>query len=258
MFASLILVLPSEFAGGDAHVAHGGVSRVLNSSAPSALHTTALAWYTDVTHAIAPLTSGFRLALAYNLVHTAPGLRPALSANAPARARLRHVLASWRAAGAGAAPQKVLVLLDHMYSHANTSSAAMKGRDAHVVALLHALAQELGFRLGFANVERRVTGCADDDGPQRYGRGGWGCAYDDEDEDENEVGMLEIYERDFKVEHLVDLEGALIKEKVDFVEKQETIPQSFVKGVEDGEWDNQDYEGYMGNVSLFTFLSDSK
>ncbi|THH13506.1 hypothetical protein EUX98_g9716, partial [Antrodiella citrinella] len=35
--------------------------------------------YTDVTHEIKPITSGYRLALAYNLLHTNTSLRPAIS-----------------------------------------------------------------------------------------------------------------------------------------------------------------------------------
>ncbi|KAF7292540.1 Protein kinase domain-containing protein [Mycena kentingensis (nom. inval.)] len=49
MFASLIIILPSEFTGGDVHTSHGGVNTVFNSSQNSLKQTTALAWYTDVT-----------------------------------------------------------------------------------------------------------------------------------------------------------------------------------------------------------------
>ena len=47
MFASVIIVLPSRFTGGDAHLSHGGQTMVLNSSLASACDTTVLAWYTD-------------------------------------------------------------------------------------------------------------------------------------------------------------------------------------------------------------------
>jgi hypothetical protein len=50
MFVMVVVVLPSEFTGGDAHLSHRGQSKVFNSSRPSLTKTTVLAWYTDVMH----------------------------------------------------------------------------------------------------------------------------------------------------------------------------------------------------------------
>ncbi|KAF7292539.1 Protein kinase domain-containing protein [Mycena kentingensis (nom. inval.)] len=63
MFASIVIVLPSEFTGGDVHTSHSGVNAVFNSSDNSLTRTTALSWYTDVFHEVKPITSGYRLAL---------------------------------------------------------------------------------------------------------------------------------------------------------------------------------------------------
>jgi hypothetical protein len=52
MFATLIVVLPSQFAGGDAHVSHAGDKLVFNTSRESLINTSVLAWYTDVMHEI--------------------------------------------------------------------------------------------------------------------------------------------------------------------------------------------------------------
>src|ERR1700679_2020361 len=76
MFASLIIVLPSNFEGGQVHVSHGIHKDVFNISPSSEFTTSALAWYTDVTHEVKPVTSGYRLAISYNLVNTSPGLPP--------------------------------------------------------------------------------------------------------------------------------------------------------------------------------------
>jgi hypothetical protein len=48
----MIIVLPSEFTGGDAHVSHGEETKVFDTSALSLSKTTVLAWYTDVMHEI--------------------------------------------------------------------------------------------------------------------------------------------------------------------------------------------------------------
>ena len=51
MFASIIVVLPSTFTGGTAHLSHG----TLSGSQDSPLKTTGLSWYTDVMHEIKPV-----------------------------------------------------------------------------------------------------------------------------------------------------------------------------------------------------------
>ena len=80
MFASIVVVLPSTFIGGTAHLSHGSLSVVYDCSQDSSLlKTTVLPWYTDVMHEIKPITSGYRLALTYNLVHTTSALRPSLA-----------------------------------------------------------------------------------------------------------------------------------------------------------------------------------
>jgi hypothetical protein len=52
MFATLIVVLPSKFAGGDAHLSHAGNNLVFNTSNDSLKKTSVLAWYTDVMHEV--------------------------------------------------------------------------------------------------------------------------------------------------------------------------------------------------------------
>lgn len=244
MFASLIIVLPTPFTGGDAHLSHGSQSKILNSSDPSLTKTTVLAWYTDVMHEIKPITSGYRLALAYNLVHTTTSLRPSLSDNTAAISKLRHILLSWKQSEelGSPGPDKIMYKLDHDYSTANLSASALKGSDAHALAILDEAAKAVGMCMGFAHLEHHISGAADDDGDRYYGRKH--CYYDDDDdEDENDVGFLEVYERTTTIENLVDLDGNDLAAKVAFDKKDETIPQGFVQDLEDGEHDEQEYEG---------------
>ncbi|KIO28616.1 hypothetical protein M407DRAFT_45278, partial [Tulasnella calospora MUT 4182] len=165
MFATIIVILPSPFAGGSAHLSHAGQKAAIDQSKESWLHTSVMAWYTDVTHEIKPIQSGYRLALSYNLVHTTTSLRPALSdASGPIK-QIRHILLSWRQnLYAEDSPQKIIYLLQHRYSQANCRGSAMKGTDAHVVAVLDSVSQELKFRVGLALIECHLSGPADDMG----------------------------------------------------------------------------------------------
>ncbi|KZV95593.1 hypothetical protein EXIGLDRAFT_644081 [Exidia glandulosa HHB12029] len=246
MFASVIIVLPTPFTGGDAHLSHGGQSMVLSSSGSSLTDTTVLAWYTDVMHEVKPITSGYRLALAYNLVHTTTSLRPSLSDNANVIAKLRHIFLSWKQAQKTGGLDKVIFKLDHDYSMANLSASALKGADANALAAIDEVAKQTGFCLGFAHLEHRIQGAADDDGGGYYGRK---RGYYDESEsevDEDEVGFMEVYERETSIENLVDIDGDSLAEDVTFKDS-ECVPEGFIRELEDGDHDEQEYEGYMGN-----------
>ncbi|EJD55226.1 hypothetical protein AURDEDRAFT_140854, partial [Auricularia subglabra TFB-10046 SS5] len=232
MFATIVVVLPSVFTGGDAHLSHAGRTAVLNSSEPSLSKTTVLAWYTDVMHEIKPITSGYRLALSFNLVHTTTALRPSLSDNAGPVSRLRHVLLSWKQEQGDV--DRIVYKLDHDYSHANLSASALKGSDAHVLAALDEAAKELGFCLGLGTLEHTIRGSAEGD------YGGYGDC---------DVTMGEIQEKTTSIDSLFDLDGRLIAKDVDFDAELDTIPMDLVDSLEGEEWDDEEYEGYQGNYA---------
>ncbi|KAK7696246.1 hypothetical protein QCA50_000899 [Cerrena zonata] len=248
MFATIIVVLPSKFTGGEAHLSHGGLSKVYDSSKDSVHQTTVMAWYTDVTHEIKPITSGYRLALAYNLVHTKQSLRPVLSSNNDFIDGVRNALISWNECEEDGipTPEKLVYLLDHKYSQANLRAGALKGADDHKVSILAAVAEELGFNLGLASVEFHLSGAGDDDCHYRPQR--WDC-YSDEDSDDgyNDVNFGEVSDRDVSIETFVDLDGNHIANSLEFDNETETIPSDFVEDIESGPYDRQEYEGYMGN-----------
>lgn len=86
----------------------------------------------------------------------------------------------------------------------------------------------------------------------------WNC-YDEDDEDmddEDDVEMGEINDRTTTIKNLVDLGGVKISNSVEFDDEKECIPSDLIDTLEEGEWDDQDYEGYQGNVScrLFNFF----
>ena len=87
MFGTLVIVLPSLFAGGGLVVRHKGreVQLDLNRNDPAEVGFAA--FYADCVHEVLPITEGSRLTLIYNLVRpdggNRPG-RPATSVNRPA------------------------------------------------------------------------------------------------------------------------------------------------------------------------------
>jgi hypothetical protein len=68
MFATLIVVLPSEHEGGELVVAHQDRETILDLALRDLGRARWAAFYTDCRHELRPVRSGFRIALVYNLV----------------------------------------------------------------------------------------------------------------------------------------------------------------------------------------------
>ncbi|KAK0500963.1 hypothetical protein EDD18DRAFT_1348400 [Armillaria luteobubalina] len=68
MLATIVVILPSRYEGGEVEVSHAGSSRhpTFDFVSQSQSSTTVLAWYTDVHPEIKRVTSGYRLAPMYN------------------------------------------------------------------------------------------------------------------------------------------------------------------------------------------------
>jgi len=96
MFATLVVVLPSKFTGGEIHVSHGGERKVFENAEDSAFETTIHGWYTDVTYEVKEITSGYRLALSYHLINNSPDIDvPHLSGSDSSLQRLREIFYKW-------------------------------------------------------------------------------------------------------------------------------------------------------------------
>ncbi|MEJ0016430.1 MAG: 2OG-Fe(II) oxygenase [Acetobacteraceae bacterium] len=191
MFATLVIVLPSQSDGGELRVAHGGreVSLDLRSDDPA--EVAFAAFYADCVHEVLPVTDGCRLTLVYNLLRRqGRGRPPEPPSYRIEQARLAAMLRAWgdaerppaRAAtfhdaesdeaGSGAAiPEKLVYPLEHAYTPAGLGFAGLKGRDAAVAGVLAAATPEAGCELYLALLTIEENGLAEHTG-----------GYDDEDE----------------------------------------------------------------------------
>ena len=236
MFASLIIVLPSKFQGGEVHVSHGDNKDVFDISPSSEFSVSALAWYTDVTHEVKPVTSGYRLAISYNLVNTSRGL-PAhhLPDKHSAVSGVQGIFHMWANGGYDRKHSSgtIAYLLEHQYSDAGLEFAALKGKDAALVSGIQRVAEEEGICLRLGNLVCEVSGDAGSD--NGYGR---------------RVPKMEMIEdMEYRIEGLYDSEGDLAKLKhpIRLREDLDLIPKNPFKGENP---DDEDFEGYTGNVSF--------
>lgn len=283
MFATIVIVLPSIYAGGEVRVVHGSEEKVLDFAGVSQLNTAVLAWYADVVHEVKPVTSGFRLALSYNLVQTGNVSVPLPPPGNTAMTHLRQVFSQWSEGVYDDLPGVICYKLEHRYSQSNLSKgiSCLKGVDAYKVVQIKEAALSFDIEMGFGQFELRVVKeDPEEDGYYGYSsryskRRKYYCRYDDGEEDDDEENKedeewddnddddeegdddddeTEI-ERYSKVSQLVDLEGTSIAPNatIDVNGIQAAlIPKNAFKRENP---DDEEREGYQGNVCvLFTLL----
>ncbi|KAK0466060.1 uncharacterized protein EV420DRAFT_808597 [Desarmillaria tabescens] len=155
MFATIVIILPSRYEGGAVEVSHAGSSRSLtfDFASQSQTSTTVLAWYSDVHHEIQRVTSGYRLALTYNVIRppsrgTVEPLPSVPDVLTFAVDNLRSILQRW-----AELPNRRRTFFAYMLSHQysiddleDDGIQALKGDDKHKVGYARDIAEQLGYR----------------------------------------------------------------------------------------------------------------
>ncbi|TFK62168.1 hypothetical protein BDN72DRAFT_903468 [Pluteus cervinus] len=233
-FATVTVILPSYYAGGEIRVSHPAGSKVLSLPPNSFFQTSMLAWYADGTHSVQPVQSGYLLALSYNLIHTVPNLPTlTLPPTGDKIAFVRRTLKKWHKKkyneDEDSEYDSLAFLFDHRYSAKELSrgSKALKGKDAHIVANLCPIAEEMDFVLLLASLKYTKSGHREDG--------------DEEDVD---------------ISNIVNLDGNLVigkKSSSTAWGAAQVIPKGAFEGAEpDGDEVNDcDYEsGESGDVAI--------
>jgi len=191
MFATLVVVLPSTFVGGDLLVRHQGREGRVALRCDEPAEAAFAAFYADCVHEVLPVTEGCRLTLAYNLLRTGKGRPPAPPDYEEQQAGTAALLQSWRDSKAQPdddAPEKLVYPLDHAYTPAELGFAALKGADAAAAGVLAAAAQQARCDLHLALLTVEESGAAEHTDSYGSRRGRW-----DQDEDAFEAG--EVFDR---------------------------------------------------------------
>ena len=191
MFATLVVALPSSFAGGELVVRHKGREVRLDLRCDDPAEAAFAAFYADCVHEVLPVTEGCRLILVYNLVRRGRGRTPEPPDYAGERARVAALLQAWRDAKrrpGDATPEKLVYPLEHAYTPAELGFAALKGADAAAAGVLAAAARQARCDLHLALLTVEESGAAEYS--ENYGsrRRRWGA-----EEDEFEAG--EVFDR---------------------------------------------------------------
>jgi len=144
MVATLIVALPSVHEGGELIIRHEGrVHEIVFSGAASGLELSYAAFYADCQHEVKPLSSGYRLCLAYNVTLTTSPGRQGLRAPAygTVGARVAQLLGAWREKGETG---KLAITLEHRYTRDGLTLNKLKGVGRARAEVLFEAAEQKG------------------------------------------------------------------------------------------------------------------
>ncbi len=274
MVATLVVNLPSKYAGGELIICHQGMTETITMpGAASGLEIEYAAFYADCQHEVKPLLSGYRLCLTYNLVLAQPKTSAIGAPNfEEAAQKIAAILDDWPLEESEESaeedddedaeeddddgyyygdrvddtqtPSKLAVMLDHQYSEDGLSIDNLKGVDLSRANILFDAAERADCDAHLALVTLWETGSAEDE----YGNsGGYHYGDDDDDVSPSDFRIGELIDSSFTAKHWSDREG----KKVVFGE----IPLKFrevVSKVDIRETDpsRAELEGYTGNAGM--------
>jgi hypothetical protein len=244
MVATLLVVLPSSFEGGELVVRHEGQEQTVDFGAggEDKFRTHYAAFYADCEHEVRPLRKGHRLTLVYNL--TLKKGKKGISAPRTSQhvETVSRLLGEW-AKQEGA--RKLVVLLEHQYTEAGLAWDALKGADRAKGQVLIEAAQRAGCQAYLALVTLHEAGSAEGG----YG-GGYGRRYGryrDYDDDPSNYEMGEVYETSLTAEHWRDSRGNRPSLGPIALQEEEVLGGPDALRLVDPE---EEFEGYTGNAGM--------
>ena len=167
MFATLVVVLPSPYTGGELVIRHKDHEARLDLRRDEPSEVAWAAFYADCRHEVLPVSAGYRLALVYNLIRPDGEPVPQPPDYDSVRESVTALLRDWHDG-----PRKLVLPLEHAYSEAELGFQTLKGADGAVagVTLAAAKAADCDLHLGLVTLyesgiaEHSGGGYWDDDG----------------------------------------------------------------------------------------------
>ena len=206
MFATLVLSLPSQSEGGALVVRHKGREARLDLANDDPSEVAFAAFYADCVHEVLPVTKGYRATLVFNLVRKGQGTAPVPPSYEEEATRISGLLARWTNAAptkSGDAepvgadeddwPLKLVVPLEHAYTPAELSFAALKGADVALARRLTAAGTRASVDLHLAMLTVWESGSA-----EYVGRENWhyrrGRRDSGKQEDADEFEVVDVFD----------------------------------------------------------------
>jgi predicted 2-oxoglutarate/Fe(II)-dependent dioxygenase YbiX/ATP:corrinoid adenosyltransferase len=249
MVASLIVMLPSRFGGGELHVEHEmKIKRFGFSQAKRQEACDYVAFYADCLHEVRKVTSGVRVCLSYNLSLKAKRkTKRKASPNAKVNpvTPLVSAINNWTQTR----PATPLVFaMEHQYTSGGLKPDLLKGKDRTMAKHLIAAADQANCCLHFGQVERHLIEHAMDgySGYGGYRRGRYRDYYQaPEITDPSDLEILEVIDEHVTIDGWKSASGKNVRMDALSVGGDSIVSQTPVD-----QWKptSFDYEGYTGNA----------
>ena len=232
--AKLIIVLPSAYEGGDTVVQFGGQTQTLPAPTSKEFDFSYLAYYADAQCSVKPVTSGYRLALTYNLIHRSEAIEESRPSSIPTdhKAAINSILEDWQAKIADCPNFSPVYMLDHDYTKGDIALESLKGADQACCHHLYDASKKHGFCVFLARFEYSTSqSCNPLNG-------------DDDDDDDDDVDYddwnrdAEDNRPDWMLEELFTMEGVLVAEKVE-ISNHDVIQSNISEGEFAADEDNE-------------------
>ncbi len=258
MVGSLVVTLPSSYAGGELMVGHNEEWKAYRGSKTA---LSLVAFYADCRHEVLKVQSGYRITLMYNLLLHGDTSRPdgddgtAAELAGLLREHFSTPVPRYYGGPATDPPNRLVYLLDHEYTPRGLNWRRLKGADASRVALLRTAAGKAGCEaiLALADIKTTHSAFPADEGYGYRRRRSWYDSYD-EDDDEEEGGGASGSEREYDIQDLIDSEvtlthwtgpdGTRLEETSLSVDSDEVCASTQTGDLTPY---SSEYEGYMGN-----------
>lgn len=240
MFGTLVVTLPASHEGGDLVIRHREQETVLSLCGDEPGEVRYAAFYADCEHEVRPVTKGYRVCLVYNLIATASGASVMAPDNQSAVQAVARVLRDWGASGA--APQKLVYLLEHHYTQAAISWAGLKNSDAARASVLHAAAAQAGCAIyvGMVHIEEYGQADYNQSFDSRYD-------YDDGGDDESNYEVGEVDNGDYYIDQWRDPEDTSVAFGEVPLKNEEILPTGSLDGEES---DDVHFTEATGNAGM--------
>ncbi len=244
MVATLVVLLPSEFTGGNLVIDQHGDKKIFHAPPDITEKLTLIAFYADCHHEVEKVLQGYRVALTYNLI-----FQPSAEVIPPLQnQKLEHEVKAYfekkdKTPGVGH-PRWLVYLLDHEYTQKSLSWQGLRGADRNRAAQFLACADSLGLQVHLVLADIHETWSAEEDGS--WDDYGWDGDEDEEDVEgePSEYTLTELIDDTIELRHWIDRDGHSLRRKEHDVPKEMTC---WTKAVDEFKPFESSYEGYMGN-----------
>jgi predicted 2-oxoglutarate/Fe(II)-dependent dioxygenase YbiX len=232
MFATLVIVLPSEHEGGELIVYHEGEQKKFSFGKKSQYNIQYAAFYADCKHEVTPVTQGYRLCLIYNLALSGKQPQPLAPKGSEIVENVTQAIKTW---ASKSEQDKLAILLEHHYTQAGLSFYGLKGPDRAKAQILVRAALAANCKVYLGLITLWESGAAD------------AYDYDDYSKDADNYEMEEVFDQSLTIDTWVNTDDKPEALGEISINEDEIIAET---SIGESEPDEQEIGGYTGNEGI--------